>query len=62
MFVFPGLGYLSPYIRRFQKTYKTTEVINVAFDYLPVVKGKSLFLKTPYTSDTGLERFKLNLT
>lgn len=62
MFFFPGLGYLSSYIRRFQETYKTKEVINVAFGYLPVVKCKSLISKTLYTLDTGLERFKLNLT
>lgn len=44
-------------VRGIQETPQMISTIAVAFRCLPDAEGQSLLLKTPQTSDTGLEGF-----
>lgn len=49
-------------VRRVQETPKTVEAVAIALGRLTGPEGKTLFLKIPHMSDTGLSGSDLELT
>lgn len=49
-------------IRIVQEISQTTQVISITLGCFPKLKGETLLLNAPHTSDTGLGEIKIELT